>query len=52
MTMTDLLAAIESGEEVRFDNRRRPQLLPKVHPFHVTCTCFECERVWTERADG
>lgn len=44
--MIELLQLLESGKPGRFDNRKRPQLLPARHPFHVTCPCFECAHVW------
>jgi hypothetical protein len=45
----DLLRIIESGEPGRFDNSRRPVILPKGHRFTVTCDCPTCAHVWAAR---
>jgi hypothetical protein len=47
--MLDLLDVILSGRPARFDNTRRPNLLPLLparHAFSATCPCHDCGRVW------
>lgn len=44
--MKRLLALIESGRAVRFDNRLPPITKPRGHLFTLTCDCADCERTW------